>query len=107
MEIIPLQPLPSQSVTVQLAGQNCQINVYQTAYGLFVDLYINSTLIIGGVIGENLNRIVRDAYLGFIGDLCFIDNSGLGADPYYTGLGTTYSLAYISASDLAALGLPG
>ena len=56
-------------------------------------------LIIGGVICENLNRIVRSLYLGFAGDLAFIDNQG-STDPVYTGLGTRYSLAYIEADEL-------
>jgi len=97
--IIPLQPVPNQTVTVVLANQLCQIDVYQKAYGLFVDLYVSNVLIIGGVIAENLNRIVRSLYLGFIGDLCFIDNAGSG-DPVYTGLGTRFSLAYLEASEL-------
>lgn len=100
-QIIPLQPVPNQVVTVTLANQLCQINVYQKAYGLFVDLYVSNVLIIGGVIAENLNRIVRSLYLGFVGDLAFIDNQG-NLDPVYTGLGTRFSLAYIEASELPA-----
>jgi hypothetical protein len=101
MLIIPTQAVPSQVINIQLAGQNCTINVYQKFYGLFLDLYVNNVLIIGGCICQNLNRIVRSLYLGFIGDLAFIDNQG-DSDPYYTGLGTQYSLAYIEASDLPA-----
>ena len=101
MQIIPLQPTPSQVVTVSLANQACQIAVYQLSTGLFVDLSVNNALIIGGVLCENLNRIVRSLYLGFIGDLCFIDNQG-DADPVYTGLGSRFSLAYLEASDLPA-----
>lgn len=70
-----------------------------------MDIYVSGTLIIGGVICQNLNRIVRDKYLGFIGDFSWIDNTGLGNDPYYTGLGTTYSLAYLSEADLIGVGL--
>lgn len=99
MEIIPLDPVPSQTLTVSLTNQTCQIAIYQKAYGLFCDLYVNNVLIIGGVICENLNRIVRSLYLGFQGDLMFIDNQG-SSDPFWTGLGTRYSLAYLSPSDL-------
>ena len=104
MEIIPLKPVPSQVLTVTLGGQACQIEVYQKQTGLYVNLYVNNALIIGGVICQNLNRIVRSLYLGFIGDLAFIDNQG-SDDPYYTGLGVRFSLAYLSADDLAAVGL--
>lgn len=99
MQIIPLEAVPNQTVTVNLDGQVSQVNVYQTFFGLFLDLYVNDVLIIGGVICENLNRIVRSLYLGFSGDLAFIDNQG-SADPYYSGLGTRFSLAYLSADEL-------
>lgn len=99
MEIIPLDPVPSQTLTVSLSNQTCQIKVYQKLYGLFLDLSVNNVLIIGGVLCENLNRIVRSLYLGFQGDLLFIDNQG-SSDPTFDGLGARYSLAYLSPSDL-------
>ena len=98
MQIIPLQPVPNQTLQVTLAGQSCAINVYQKFYGVFVDLYVGGTLIIGGVIAENLNRIVRDAYLGFVGDLAFYDTQG-ESDPTYAGLGTQFILLYIEEAD--------
>lgn len=101
MVIIPLQAIPNQAVGVTLGGQVSQINVYQKSTGLFIDLYVNNVLIIGGVICQNLNRIVRSLYLGFSGDIFFIDNQG-DTDPVYTGLGTRYSLAYVTASELPA-----
>lgn len=100
MQIIPLQAVPSQILQVTLAGQNAQINVYQKAFGLFCDLYVNNALIIGGVLCENLNRIVRSAYLGFIGDLAFFDTQG-ESDPVYSGMGARYQLAYLEVSDLS------
>lgn len=103
MQIVPLQAIPNQAVTANLNNQVCQINVYQKIQGLFVDLYVNNALIIGGVIAENLNRIVRSLYLGFSGDLAFIDNQGTD-DPNYLGLGPTtssrFSLAYLSPDEL-------
>lgn len=95
-QIIPLSAVPSQSFAVNLAGQPCQITISQKSTGLFVDLYVNSALIIGGVIAENLNRIVRSAYLGFIGDLAFDDTQGTD-DPSYEGLGSRFQLLYIEA----------
>ncbi|PBC01726.1 hypothetical protein [Mesorhizobium sp. WSM3860] len=101
MVIIPLQAVPNQAVGVTLDGQVSQISLYQKNTGLFIDLYVDNVLVIGGVICQNLNRIVRSLYLGFSGELLFIDNQG-DTDPYYTGLGTRYSLAYVSASELPA-----
>ncbi|OIN06074.1 hypothetical protein BFS86_19385 [Shewanella algae] len=93
MEIIPLKPIPNQAVSVQLGQQNCQVNVYQKPTGLYIDLYVDNLLIIGGVIAENQNWIVRSAYLGFVGDLFFLDNQG-SDDPNYMGLGGRFSLVY-------------
>lgn len=102
-QIIPLQPVPSQQVTVSLGNQTCQILVNQKLTGIYLDLYVNNSLIIGGVICQNLNRIVRNAYLGFIGDLCFVDSQGK-EDPVDTGLGDRFNLAYLTADEVAALG---
>lgn len=103
MLTIPLQAVPNQTLTVSLGTQTTQINVYQTMFGLFVDVYVNNVLIIGGVIGENRNRIVRSAYLGFIGDLAFVDLNGTN-DPVYTGFSERFILVYLEEADLQALG---
>lgn len=106
MLIIPTTPVPAQNLQVVLAGQACLLNIYQRLSGMYMNVYIDNgaTAVIGGVICENANRIVRDAYLGFVGDLAWLDNSGDGADPYYTGLGTQFSLAYLETEDLFGLG---
>jgi hypothetical protein len=105
-QIVPIQPIPNQQVQCQLAGQACTFNIYQQAYGLYIDVYVGQALIIAGVIGENLNRIVRSLYLGFVGDLTFWDTqAGPGFDgesPIYTGLGSRFLLVYIEASELPA-----
>ena len=101
---MPTPALPNQQLQVQLGGQNCSLNIYQTNYGLFIDVYIETTPIILGVCCENLNLIVRDAYLGFIGDLGWFDSQGT-EDPVYTGIGTRYQLWYLEAADLASVGL--
>lgn len=99
MLVVPLQAVPSQVVTVTLAGQACRIAVAQRRTGLYVDLYVSDAAIITGVIAQDANRIVRDAYLGFTGDLAFFDTLG-SQDPDYTGLGGRYFLAYLETSDL-------
>lgn len=101
VEIVPLRPLPSQTVTVTLANQSCRIDVYQKSFGLYMDLYVSDVLIVGGVLCQNLNRIVRSIYLGFVGDFCFLDDQG-DASPDYTGLGSRFNLAYLSADELPA-----
>jgi hypothetical protein len=92
-QIIPLRAVPSQVLSVQLQNQNCNLNVYQRTTGLYVDLGINGVLVIGGVLALDRVRIVRDGYLGFVGDLAFWDSQGLD-DPDWTGLNTRYFLGY-------------
>lgn len=99
MQIVPLQSLPSQSLQVQLGNQPVTLNVYQMMFGLFIDVYVGATLIIGGVICLNLNKIVRSEYLGFVGDLGFFDTQG-SEDPVFSGLGSRFFLAYLEESDL-------
>lgn len=98
MTYIPLQPVPNQAVSVQLGEQNCQVNVYYKAGFTYLDLYVDNALIIGGVMCRDRVRIVRSAYLGFIGDLAFIDSQG-GDDPVYTGFAGRFSLAYLGAGE--------
>lgn len=104
MLVIPTQPIANQTLQVQLNGQACTLNVYQQAYGLYVDVFVGATLIIEGVIGLNGNLIVRSEYLGFSGDLEFIDTQGTD-DPIYTGLGTRWQLLYLTPDDIAAANL--
>ena len=101
MMVIPVQALPNQQLQAQLAAQACTIELVQMQYGLFCTLSVSGSLIVAGVICENINRIVRSLYLGFVGDLCFIDTQG-DTDPVFTGLGTRYQLLYLEESDLPA-----
>lgn len=98
MLVVPLQALPNQVVTVTLGGQVCRIAVQQQDAGMFCNLYVNNVLMIGGVICENINRLVRDVYRNFIGDLIFLDTQG-DADPVYTGLGSRWQLVYLEPGD--------
>lgn len=110
MLVVPLQAVPSQTVYATLNGQSCQIDVYQKSTGMFVNLWVNGALIIGGVIAQNQNVIVRNTYLGFLGDLAFFDTQpaqvpggeAVPSDPYYTGLGTRFFLGYYLPSELPA-----
>jgi hypothetical protein len=94
-QVIPLLPTPSQTLSVRLGVQSCRLHVYQKTTGLYVDLYVGDTLVIGGVVARDGVRIVRDAYLGFVGDLAFADTQG-NDDPTYTGLGSRWVLAYVA-----------
>jgi hypothetical protein len=102
MQIIPIKDVPSQTLNVQLAGQSCRLLIYQRAPGLFMDVYVSDALIIAGVLCENLNRIVRDVYLGFIGDLAWLDNDGAD-NPEVGGLGGRFQLCYLTPDEVDQL----
>jgi hypothetical protein len=101
--VVPIQPIPNQTLQVDLNGQASIISIYQSAYALFMDLHVGNELVVCGVICENLNRIVRSLYLGFSGDLVFVDTQGSPQqDPVYTGLGSRFVLVYIPPELLPA-----
>lgn len=102
MKLIPLSAVPSQNLIINLAGQSCQINVYVMSYAtprLYLDLSVNQITTMTGVLCHDRTKLVRDSYLGFIGDLTFVDTQGFD-DPTYDGLGSRFILVYLEASDL-------
>ena len=102
MQIVPLKAVPAQTLLVPLTNQDVQLNIYQKLTGLFMDVYANNSVIILGVQCENANRIVRNSYLGFVGDFIFVDTQGQ-TNPNSSGLGTRYQLQYLTEADLEAL----
>src|SRR5690242_826481 len=102
MQKIPLNAVPNQTLSTTLGDQQVGLAIRQTRYGLFMDVYLSGALLIGGVICENLNRIVRSAYLGFAGDFVWYDTEG-ASDPYFTGIGTDgrFQLLYLTADEIA------
>lgn len=116
MKQIQLSAVPSQTINVVLAGQSCQIAVYQktpvvdvygVAAGLFFDLVVNNVPITTGVKCLDRARLLLDrTYLGVVGDFMFLDVNGTGppdftgSPPDYTGLGSRFLLLYLEASDL-------
>lgn len=102
MRRIPLQALPNQTLRVNLALQNVQLDVFQEPRGLFMTVYRDNQYLVTSVICQNGNPIVQEPYLGFIGDFVWIDMLGT-QDPYYTGLGRDgrYRLIYLEQGDLA------
>ncbi len=110
MQMVPVNDVPSQTFSLQLGSQSLQINLYHLAWApdttmrlcLYMDVLVNNVLVIGGVACENLNRIVRDVYLGFVGDFFWDDTQGT-SDPTTPGLGSRYQLMYLEASDLGTV----
>lgn len=103
MLTIPLTATANQTLAVQLSNQTCQIDLQQRGahgeIGLFMNLFVAGQPIVQGVKCLDRNRIVRDLYLGFLGDLAFFDTQG-SDDPFYTGLGARWQLLYIEPGEL-------
>lgn len=99
MLIIPISPVPAQTLNVMLAGQNCKIAIYEKTTGVFLDLYVSDAPIMTGVICRDRVKLVREEYLGFTGDLAFCDTQGLD-DPTHAGFGSRFLLVYLETADL-------
>lgn len=104
MQTIPLQPVPNQTLQFAVNNQAIRLRVYQKFFGLLMDVSINGSLVAAGCLCRNQNRVLHNKYLGFPGDLVFVDEQG-GDDPVYTGFGSRFVLLYLSASDVTSLGL--
>lgn len=92
---IPLIATPSQSLTVNLNGQQCEIKIDQKyTGGVFLSLVVDSVSVRAFAICRDRVSLVRQSYLPFVGKLAFVDTQGV-SDPDYTGFGTRYQLVYI------------
>lgn len=111
---VPLSPLASQTLSINLGGQACQIAVYTLGIDpdahLYFDLTVGTTPIVTGRVCRNLQQLLSDAkYRGFQGGFMFVDNQGnmqTGQDPQADGLGSRYELLYLTADEVAASVLP-
>ena len=103
MQQIPIRAVSNQTLFTTLGSQDVQINIRQRITGVYFDLYLSNTRLVSAVYGRNMTPMVVDAYLGFVGDVMWVDTLGLNQDPVWSGLGTQFALVYLSASDLSAL----
>lgn len=97
---ISLQPVPAQMTKVVLGGQNCQIALWQKPQGLFVDINADGVELITSVIARDAVPLICRDYMGFVGNLLFLDIQGR-SDPEYTGLNDRFKLVYLNAEQYA------
>ena len=90
---IPIKATPSQTLSVILGGQDCKISIRQKSTGVFLDLLVADSPVIMSQLCLDRVMLVRHPYLGFIGDLAFVDTQGV-TDPAYSGFGDRYRLVY-------------
>lgn len=108
MMIVPLSSVPNQIVYFGVGAPNiieCAVKVYQKTVGMFLDLSVEGTVVLSGILCRNLTPLVINSYFGFPGDLVFVDSLGINADPLYTGLGSRWYLVYVTSSDVASSNL--
>ena len=99
---IPLSATPSQITKTVLSGQNVQLAIYQKSQGLFVDVNVDGVDFVVAVVARDLVPMVCREYMGFIGNLLFVDNLG-NTDPEYSGLGNRHSLIYLTEEEYALI----
>lgn len=122
MQVLPLAAVPSQTFSAALNGQAVNFSLYQLGVGeaatMFLDVIANGAQILScrqcrayGGLPQTRARfmMVGRRYLGFQGDLLFIDTQATAAnpteDPQYQGLGARWQFMYFSPADLASAGL--
>ena len=98
MLVIPLAAVPSQSLSFAVGGQGVSIAVYYRRYGLFADIFLGGSLLVAGVVCQNLCRLVRSSHLGFVGELTLFDTQG-AEDPAWEGLGGRFVLLYLAPGE--------
>lgn len=64
-----------------------------------MDFSVNGNVVSQGVPCLYGNKMIRYKYLGFSGDLVFLDNEG-SDNPSWEGLGSRYPLYYIEESEI-------
>lgn len=120
--IVPLASVASQTFTASMGGQAVACALYQLGVGaaarMFLDVTANSQAILNarqcrayGGLPDTRARfmMVGRRYLGFLGDLLFLDTQATAAsptqDPQPSGLGTRWLLLYFTEAELQAAGL--
>jgi len=96
---IGLSKEKEQTITTILADQPCRMRFVQRESGIYIDLYKNDIPVLMGVPCLYATKIVRYSYLGFVGDLFFLDIEGED-NPYWDGLGDRFRFYYLEESDV-------
>lgn len=92
-QAIPISAVPAQVVNVTLSNQSVTLTIRQQRTGLFLTAAVNGVIVRAGVLCHDRVALIRASYLGFPGDLAFVDTQGT-SDPDYTGLGSRFILVW-------------
>lgn len=90
---IPTLAKAAQVLTTVIGDQRIAVSLRERAFGLFADVVVNGSPVVSGVPAQNLNTLIKGAYVGFSGNLLFYDKMGDSA-PNFAGLGDRFALIY-------------
>lgn len=93
MLIIPLSPIPAQTLQVVLADQDCEISLLMRGERMYLDLTVNGVVIQQGAIVQDYVSIIQKPTDLFSGTLAMVDTLGEAA-PSFEGLGDRWQLCY-------------
>jgi len=95
---IPLKPSINQRITTNVNNQTITLDIYARSTYLFVDFYLEDTLLVAGAHAVNASYI-DDYTTNFVGYLFFLDSTQ--NDPTLNSLGVTTQLFYSDYDALA------
>lgn len=98
---IPLIAVASQTASVVLSGQNCQLRLRTMGGALYFSLSVdNDPVIVNHVCRNKTRMLLAQDYTGFQGDFVFVDTQG-DTQPEYTGLADRYALLYLTEAEIS------
>ena len=97
-----MQAIPAQFVKFVVGGQSVEMSIYAKSTGLFVDLTVGGVAFMQGVLALDCVPLISRDYMGFVGNLLFIDTQG-NNDPTYDELSARYRLIYLTSDEYALL----
>ena len=101
-QIIPIQPTPSQTVKTTVGNAQLRILIACKNQGTFVSINMDDEDISNNVLAHDYCPLIQSDYLGFPGNLMFIDTQG-EEDPDYKLLGSRWILVYLTAEEYALI----
>lgn len=99
MNFLNVSTNPNSTLKVSLNGQNCVIELRTLNDKLYFSMTSNGVQIETNTICRNNTFLVSNQYLGFDGNLMFIDTQG-DNDPTWDGIGSRYKLAYYTGAEI-------
>lgn len=98
MQQIPLSQIPSQTLNIVLAGQNCTLALYWRQERLYLDFSVGAAVICRGAVCQNRADVLQSRSQDFAGTLHFFDLEGDRPPQWerlHTGTSGRWVLVYV------------